>query len=168
VLFSQTMPPVLLSTAPWLPPTHWGQALWVLPIDMDAAPGQEVTGTFTQTAVAPSTASFRADVRVGGGAKEKAPVSPQPSNDGKPTARRAIKSFSGGPGGRFFKKAPLAGEGNNSIDVTLAGLTIEASPSTMNLSGDSENRTAARAGRLNSVLISRWGPWGTSSVVSSK
>ena len=30
----------------------------------------------------------------------------------KPTARRAIKSFSGGPGGRFFKKAPLAAGGN--------------------------------------------------------
>jgi tetratricopeptide (TPR) repeat protein len=45
-------------------------------------------------------------------------VSLQPSSDGKPTARRAIKSFSGGPGGRFFKKAPLAAGGNNKIDAT--------------------------------------------------
>jgi phosphoribosylformylglycinamidine synthase len=36
------------------------------------------------------------------------PVSGQPPNDDNPPARRAIKSFSGGPGGRFFKKAPLA------------------------------------------------------------
>ncbi|UCH94549.1 MAG: hypothetical protein JSV88_30375, partial [Candidatus Aminicenantes bacterium] len=47
-------------------------------------------------------------------------VSCQPSNDDKPTARRAIKSFSGGPGGRFFKKAPLAAGGSNKIDMTLA------------------------------------------------
>jgi hypothetical protein len=45
------------------------------------------------------------------------PVSRQSSNAGKPTARRAIKSFSGGPGGRFFKKAPLAAGGNNRIDA---------------------------------------------------
>jgi hypothetical protein len=38
-----------------------------------------------------------------------------------PTARRAIKSFSGGPGGRFFKKAPLAAGGNNKIDATPGG-----------------------------------------------
>jgi SAM-dependent methyltransferase len=99
VLFSHSTPPVLLSTAPWLPPTHWGQALWVLPVDIDVVPGQEVSGTFTQTRVAPSTASFRADVRVSGGAGEK----------------------------------------------TFPGLSIEASPSTMNLSGDSEDRTEARA-----------------------
>jgi len=99
VLFSQSTPPVLLSTAPWFPPTHWAQALWVLPADIDVIPGQEVSGTFTQTGIAPSTASFKADVRVGGGAREK----------------------------------------------TLPGLTIEASPSTMNLSGDSEDCTAARA-----------------------
>jgi superfamily II DNA or RNA helicase len=35
-------------------------------------------------------------------------VSDQPPNEDKSTARRAIKSFSGGPGGRFYKKAPLA------------------------------------------------------------
>ncbi len=53
-------------------------------------------------------------------------VSLQPSNDGKPTARRAIKSFSGGPGGRFFKKAPLAAGGNNKIDATqVQGITVD-------------------------------------------
>jgi hypothetical protein len=35
-----------------------------------------------------------------------------------PTARRAIKSFSGGPGGRFFKKAPLAAGGNYKTKLT--------------------------------------------------
>jgi hypothetical protein len=33
---------------------------------------------------------------------------------------KLIKSFSGGPGGRFFKKAPLAAGGNNMIEATLA------------------------------------------------
>jgi hypothetical protein len=46
-------------------------------------------------------------------------VSLPPSSAGKPTAQRAIKSFSGGPGGRFFKKAPLAAGVNNKIDSGL-------------------------------------------------
>jgi len=76
VSFNKTETPVLLSTAPWLPPTHWAQALWILPIDIAVRPGDEVSGTFTQTAVAPSTASFKADVSVSSGAGgEKTSVS---------------------------------------------------------------------------------------------
>lgn len=71
VLFSESRPPVLLSTAPWLPPTHWGQAMWILPTDIDVDPGHDVSGTFTQTKISPSTASFRADVNVQQGNEEK-------------------------------------------------------------------------------------------------
>jgi predicted RNA methylase len=72
VLFSKPGPPVLLSTAPWLPPTHWAQALWILPVDIGVGLGDQVSGTFTQTKVAPSTASFRADVGVRCDTGEKA------------------------------------------------------------------------------------------------
>jgi protein arginine N-methyltransferase 1 len=71
VLFNQTKPPVSLSTAPWLPPTHWAQALWILPVDIDVSPGDEVPGTFSQTKISPSTASFRVHVSVKSGSKEK-------------------------------------------------------------------------------------------------
>jgi protein arginine N-methyltransferase 1 len=71
VLFNQTKPPVTLSTAPWLPPTHWAQALWILPFDIDVDPGDEVPGTFSQTKISPSTASFRVHVSVKSGSEEK-------------------------------------------------------------------------------------------------
>jgi hypothetical protein len=71
VLFSETKPPVLLSTAPWFPPTHWGQAMWILPTDIDVGPGHDVSGTFTQTKISPSTASFQTDVRVEQGKREE-------------------------------------------------------------------------------------------------
>jgi protein arginine N-methyltransferase 1 len=71
VIFNQTKPPVTLSTAPWLPPTHWAQALWILPVDIDVDPGDEVSGTFSQTKISPSTASFRAHVSVWNGSEEK-------------------------------------------------------------------------------------------------
>ncbi len=64
VLFSETSPPGLLSTAPWLPPTHWSQGLWILPTDIDVSPGDKVSGTFVQTKISPSTASFQTDVCV--------------------------------------------------------------------------------------------------------
>jgi protein arginine N-methyltransferase 1 len=71
VLFNQARPPVSLSTAPWLPPTHWAQALWILPMDLDVGPGDEVPGTFSQTKISPSAASFRAHVGVRNGSREK-------------------------------------------------------------------------------------------------
>jgi len=71
VLFNQTKPPVSLSTAPWLPPTHWAQALWILPVDIDVDPGDEVSGTFSQTKISPSTASFCAQVSVRSDSEEK-------------------------------------------------------------------------------------------------
>lgn len=64
VLFSKTVPPVLLSTAPWLPPTHWGQGLWIIPGDIDVNPGNSVSGIFTQTKISPSTASFQTEVSI--------------------------------------------------------------------------------------------------------
>ena len=64
VLFSKTVPAVLLSTAPWLPPTHWGQGLWLIPDDIDVSPGNSVSGTFTQTKISPSTASFRTEISI--------------------------------------------------------------------------------------------------------
>jgi protein arginine N-methyltransferase 8 len=75
VVFNEAGSRPVLSTAPWLPPTHWAQALWVLPLDIDVGPGDEVWGTFAQTGVVPSTASFRADVKVGGDSQEKAAFS---------------------------------------------------------------------------------------------
>lgn len=73
VSFNHISPPVLLSTAPWLPPTHWAQALWILPVDTAVAAGDEVAGTFSQVKISPSTASFRSKVSVwdGGGAGKK-------------------------------------------------------------------------------------------------
>lgn len=71
VLFNQTKPPVTLSTAPWLPPTHWAQALWILPVDIEVSSGDEASGSFSQTKISPSTASFRAQVRVRGNWEEK-------------------------------------------------------------------------------------------------
>jgi len=71
VLFNQTKSPVSLSTAPWFPPTHWAQALWILPVDIDVSPGDEVSGTFSQAKISPSTASFRAHVSVKSGSEEK-------------------------------------------------------------------------------------------------
>jgi hypothetical protein len=53
--------------------------------------------------------------------KTKPPVYCQTKNDGNSTARRAIKSFSGGPGGRFFKKAPLAVGDGIQGQVLMAG-----------------------------------------------
>lgn len=64
--------PVTLSTSPHLPPTHWAQGLWILPVDIDAAPGDEVSGTFSQTKVTPSIASFAARVRVTSRSGDKA------------------------------------------------------------------------------------------------
>lgn len=64
VLFGRAEPPLVLSTAPWLPPTHWAQALWILPADIDVQQGHEISGTFSQTGIKPSTASFRADIEV--------------------------------------------------------------------------------------------------------
>ncbi|MCP5047451.1 MAG: methyltransferase domain-containing protein [bacterium] len=64
VLFSQTRPPVMLSTAPWGPPTHWSQGLWVLPKDIETAGGDKVTGIFEQTAISPSAASFRVEMNL--------------------------------------------------------------------------------------------------------
>ncbi len=73
VSFGHLSPPVTLSTAPWLPPTHWAQALWVLPVDTAVVPGDEVAGTFSQVEITPSAASFRSRVSVwdgrGGGEK---------------------------------------------------------------------------------------------------
>lgn len=73
VSFGHISPPVVLSTSPLRPPTHWAQALWVLPVDTVTAPGDEVAGTFSQTKITPSAASFRARVSVwdGRGAGEK-------------------------------------------------------------------------------------------------
>jgi protein arginine N-methyltransferase 1 len=71
VLFSEIQPPVLLSTAPWLPPTHWGNGLWILPIDIEVSPGDNVSGLFVQEKISPSTASFRADVNIQHGNGEK-------------------------------------------------------------------------------------------------
>lgn len=70
VSFGKTVPPVVLSTAPWLPSTHWAQALWVLPVDIDVKPGDEVSGIFSQTSITPSAASYRARVEWGSGAGE--------------------------------------------------------------------------------------------------
>jgi protein arginine N-methyltransferase 1 len=71
VLFPGANPPVELSTAPWLPPTHWAQGLWILPVDIDVKAGVEVAGTLAQIKIAPSRASFRADVVVTQSAGEK-------------------------------------------------------------------------------------------------
>ncbi len=65
VSFGKTGPPVVLSTAPWLPPTHWAQVLWILPSDIEVKPANEVSGTFAQTRMAPSTASFSVTVDTG-------------------------------------------------------------------------------------------------------
>jgi protein arginine N-methyltransferase 1 len=90
VLFNQTKPPVTLSTAPWLPPTHWAQALWILPVDIDVDTGDEVSGTFSQTKISPSTASFRAHVNVRSGSEEKISfaraIEASPSNMNSPGA----------------------------------------------------------------------------------
>lgn len=75
VVFNEAGSRPVLSTAPWLPPTHWAQALWILPLDIDVGPGDEVWGTFAQTGVVPSTASFRAGVKAGGKHGEKAAFS---------------------------------------------------------------------------------------------
>ncbi len=106
VLFSTTEPPVLLSTAPWLPPTHWGQALWVLPTDINVSPGHEVSGTFTQTKVSPSAACFGADVSVRAGSREKTSFSqtieanpsnmnPSGSNEGHLAAQAVSGAYQG-------------------------------------------------------------------------
>jgi predicted nicotinamide N-methyase len=71
VLFNQTKPPVTLSTAPWLPPTHWAQTLWILPVDIEVTSGDEVSGTFSQTKISPSTASFRTHISLKSGSEEK-------------------------------------------------------------------------------------------------
>ena len=68
VVFEETEPPVVLSTAPWLPPTHWAQGLWILPADIEVNTGDEVWGNFAQTKIAPSAASFRVDVNIRGSA----------------------------------------------------------------------------------------------------
>lgn len=90
VLFNQTKPPVTLSTAPWLPPTHWAQALWIFPIDLDVGPGDKVSGTFSQTKISPSTASFSAHVSVRSDSEEKISlertVEASPSNMNSPGA----------------------------------------------------------------------------------
>ena len=90
VIFNQTKPPVTLSTAPWLPPTHWAQALWILPVDINIKPGDEVSGTFSQTKISPSTASFSAHVSVSSGSEEiisfKRAIEASPSNMNAPGA----------------------------------------------------------------------------------
>jgi SAM-dependent methyltransferase len=63
VMFNHTDSPVTLSTAPWLPPTHWAQGLWILPEDIEVKPNQEVLGNFNQTKISPSYASFNAQVQ---------------------------------------------------------------------------------------------------------
>ncbi len=90
VVFSHAEPPELLSTAPWLPPTHWSQALWILPVDIGTSPGDIVSGTFSQTKIVPSRASFKADVRVrgagqpGGKISFSQPIEANPSNMNTP------------------------------------------------------------------------------------
>lgn len=90
VLFNQSKPPVTLSTAPWLPPTHWAQALWILPVDIDVGQGDEVSGTFSQTKISPSTASFSAHVSIRSGSEEKISferaIEANPSNMNSPGA----------------------------------------------------------------------------------
>lgn len=90
VIFNQTKPPVTLSTSPWLPPTHWAQALWILPIDIDVGQGDEVSGTFSQTKISPSTASFSVHVSVSSGSEEiisfKRALEASPSNMNAPGA----------------------------------------------------------------------------------
>jgi protein arginine N-methyltransferase 1 len=90
VIFNQTKPPVTLSTAPWLPPTHWAQALWILPTDIDVGQGDEVSGIFSQTKISPSTASFSAHVNVSSGSEEKISferaIEASPSNMNSPGA----------------------------------------------------------------------------------
>jgi len=102
VLFSETAPPVLLSTAPWLPPTHWGQGLWILPTDINVSRGDGVSGTFTQTKISPSTASFQTDVCVEQGKREETSFSQtieaSPSNmnpTGADEERIAAQAMSG-------------------------------------------------------------------------
>lgn len=90
VLFNQTKPLVSLSTAPWLPPTHWAQALWILPVDIDVDHGDEVSGTFSQTKISPSTASFSAHISVRSDSEEKISferaIEASPSNMNSPGA----------------------------------------------------------------------------------
>jgi protein arginine N-methyltransferase 1 len=90
VLFNQTKPPVSLSTAPWLPPTHWAQALWILPVDIDVDHGDEVSGTFSQTKISPSTASFSAHINVRSRSEKKISfdraIEASPSNMNSPGA----------------------------------------------------------------------------------
>jgi protein arginine N-methyltransferase 1 len=88
VLFNSTVPPVELSTAPWLPPTHWAQGLWILPKDIEVKQGEEVSGIFSQTAIAPSTASYRARVQwensAGGTVSFAQSIEASPSNMNTP------------------------------------------------------------------------------------
>jgi predicted RNA methylase len=71
VHFSKTRPSQWLSTAPWLPPTHWAQVLWVLPVDTEVKTGDTVSGTFAQTKITASNAFFKADIKVKTGVREK-------------------------------------------------------------------------------------------------
>lgn len=72
VAFNNMRPPVLLSTAPWLPPTHWAQALWILPVDITVEPDDELAGDLNQVKVSPSAAFFTADVGVTSNSRVKA------------------------------------------------------------------------------------------------
>ncbi|MCU0285400.1 MAG: class I SAM-dependent methyltransferase [Acidobacteria bacterium] len=90
VTFSKPLPPVFLTTAPWLPPTHWGQGLWILPHDIDVKPGTEISGTFSQTKISASTASFQTAISIksknGGEISLSQDIDANPSNMNPPGA----------------------------------------------------------------------------------
>jgi len=64
VIFTRVYPPVVLSTAPWLPPTHWVQGLWILPQDLKVRKDDVVLGIFAQTEISPSNACFEVNLDV--------------------------------------------------------------------------------------------------------
>jgi hypothetical protein len=53
-------------------------------------------------------------INEGGAFRENCPPNPPAKAFDKILEKLLIESFSGGPGGRFFKKAPLAAGGKNS------------------------------------------------------
>jgi hypothetical protein len=86
-----------------MPAKHFLETRWV-----DTAAGASSMFVRMKTYnIAPSLTSLAA----AGNVLLENLVSCYMSNDDEPSARRAIKSFSGGPGGRFFKKVPLAAGG---------------------------------------------------------
>jgi|GEM_PF-418342 len=162
VSFGHVSPPVVLSTAPWLPPTHWAQALWVLPVDIAAAPGDEVAGTFSQVKITPSAASFRSRVSIwdGRGGGEKASldlaVEAAPSNMSTPgkseelLVERAMSDVYRGCDciwigcGMSFGALTAAGHGARSLSV------LNHSP----WAGRAMERFAARQGLTNVRFLS--------------